>query len=63
LEETRRYAPFLKASLWGLARRALAEGWVDQDTLDAMMAEVDHWAERPDAFFTQTWCAAIGWVE
>jgi len=63
LEGTRRRAPFLKAQLWGLARRALAEGWVDQVTVDAMMAEIDTWAERPDAFYANTWCAAVGWVD
>jgi SAM-dependent methyltransferase len=62
LEGTRRHAPFLKASFWGLARRALAEGWVDQVAVDAMLAEVDTWAERPDAFYSQIWCAAVGRV-
>ena len=63
LQGTRHHAPFLKASMWGLARRALAEGWVDQAAVDAMMAEVDAWAERPDAFYALTWCAAVGWVD
>jgi ubiquinone/menaquinone biosynthesis C-methylase UbiE len=63
LEGTRRHAPFLKASLLGLARRALADGWVDQAAVDAMMAEVDTWAERPDAFYANTWCATIGWID
>jgi len=34
----------------GIAGTALAEGWADQATLDAMLAEFDAWAERPDAF-------------
>ena len=63
LEGTRRHARFLKAQLYGLARTALAEGWVDQGTVDAMVAEVDAWAERPDAFYAATWCAATGWTD
>jgi SAM-dependent methyltransferase len=63
LEGTRHKAPFLKASFLGLSRRAFAEGWTDEAAVDAMMAEVDAWAERPDAFFAQTWCAAIGWLD
>jgi SAM-dependent methyltransferase len=63
VEGTRRRAAFLKAALRGLARKALAEGWVDEATVDAMAAELDAWAERPDAFNAMIWCAAIGWVD
>jgi hypothetical protein len=51
-----------EASLWGLARSALTEGRVGLAAVDAMMAEVDTWAECRDAFYAETWCAAIGWV-
>jgi ubiquinone/menaquinone biosynthesis C-methylase UbiE len=57
-EETRRHAAFLKT--WSM-RTALAEGWVTQGTVDAMRAEMDAWAERPDAFFAVTFCEAVGW--
>ncbi len=62
LEETRRRAAWFKDQLRGLARTALAEGWVNQATVDAMLAEIDAWAERPDAFSAGIWCEAVGWV-
>ena len=62
LEGTRRFAVFLKAGIPGIARTALAEGWIDQATIDAIVAEIDAWAERPDAFHAGTRCEAIGWV-
>ncbi len=60
LEETRRAAAFFKTWFPGLARTALAEGWVTQATVDAMVAEIDVWAERPDAFYVVTYCEAVG---
>ena len=60
LEETRDYAAFMKT--WPLGT-ALAEGWVTQATVDAMLAEIDAWAERPDAFRTVTFCEVVGWAE
>ena len=62
LEETRRRAVRLKAQLLGLARTGLAEGWIDQPAVDAMMGAIDEWAERPDAFSAVTCGEAIGWV-
>ena len=62
LEKTRQFAVFLKAQFPALARTALAEGWIDQATVDAIVAEIDAWAERPDAFQAATRCEAIGWV-
>jgi ubiquinone/menaquinone biosynthesis C-methylase UbiE len=57
-EETRRAAAFLKS--WS-TQTPLAEGWVTQATVNAMWAEFDAWAERPDAFFVVTFCEAVGW--
>jgi hypothetical protein len=34
---------------------------VTQATVNAMWAEFDAWAERPDAFFVVTFCEAVGW--
>ncbi len=62
LEKSRHHATFFKAQLSGLAPRALAEGWIDQATVDAIAAELDAWAESPDAFHAATWCEALGWV-
>jgi SAM-dependent methyltransferase len=62
LEQTRQRAPWYKAQLQGFARTAIAEGWIDQATVDAMEAAIDAWSERPDAFASSTWCEAIGWA-
>jgi hypothetical protein len=59
LEETRRLAALYKAVS---VQTALAEGWVTQATVEAMRAEIDAWAERPDAFFALTFCEAVGWT-
>jgi len=61
-EETRHCASFLKASLRGLAPTALAEGWIDQTTVEAIDAEIETWAERPDALYVDMFCEALGWV-
>lgn len=62
LEETRQFAVILKARIPGQARTALAEGWIDQATVDAIAADIDAWAERPDAFHAVPYCHALGWV-
>ena len=61
-EETLRHAAFLKAQVQGFSRTVLAEGWMDQAAVDAVITEIDAWAERPDAFSSTTWCEALGWV-
>jgi hypothetical protein len=61
-KETRRCATFLKAQLQGFAPTALAEGWIDQKTVEAVSAEIEAWAERPDALYVDTFCEAIGWA-
>lgn len=61
LEETRRLVGFYKAMDQGIARTALAEGWVDQAMVDAAKANLEAWGERPDAFSVIVWCEAIGW--
>jgi SAM-dependent methyltransferase len=61
--ETRRLAAFARAQLAGMAPTALAEGWVDKGTLEAIPADFDEWAERPDAFYAVVACHAIGWVD
>ena len=53
---------FSKATVQGLAPTALAEGWIDQTTVDAVRAEFDAWGARPDALYVETFCEAIGWV-
>jgi len=62
LEETRRTASFEKVQLDGLARTAVAEGWVNHDQLQSLGREIIAWGERPDAFSAIVWCEALGWV-
>lgn len=62
MEATPRYAAFVRALMPGIAATALAQGWAAQATLDAMLAGVEAWAERPDAFYANIWCETIGWV-
>jgi SAM-dependent methyltransferase len=62
LEETRHRAAWFRDQIRALGRTAVAEGWVTHTTVDAMAAEIEAWAERPDAFSAEIWCAAIGWV-
>ena len=61
-DQTRQCAAFLKASLQGLAPTALAEGWIDQTTVEAVGAEIEAWAGRPDALYVDMYCEALGWV-
>lgn len=61
-EATRRCASFLNAQLHGFAQTALAESWMDQTTVEAVSAEIDAWAERPDALYVEMMCEALGWV-
>jgi hypothetical protein len=60
-EETRSCAAFLKAQLQGFAPTLLAEGWMNETTLAAVAAEIDEWAGRPDAFYVDAFCEALGW--
>ena len=61
-EQTRHHATFLKAQLHGFAPTALAEGWVDQATVEAVDGEIDAWSIRPDALYVDMFCEAVGWV-
>lgn len=61
-DETRRHAVFLKAQLSGLARTAISQGWMDQPMVEQVAAEIDAWAQRPDAFSATMWCQTIGWA-
>lgn len=39
------------------------QGWADAATLDAMAADMLAWGERPDALFSITGVAALGWAD
>jgi ubiquinone/menaquinone biosynthesis C-methylase UbiE len=60
-EKCREIAGFFKAQLLSMGKTALAQGWIDQATLDAIPAELDAWADRPDAFNAATFCQTVGW--
>ena len=62
LPETRQHAAFFKAQLAGMTRTAIAEGWLDQSTADAIAEDFDACAERPGAFSARIYCEALGWV-
>jgi ubiquinone/menaquinone biosynthesis C-methylase UbiE len=41
---------------------AFGLGWATQDQLEAMLAEMQAWARRPDTFMALMFCEAVGWV-
>ena len=55
-------AAFLKAQLHGFSSTVLAEQWLDQSEIDAVAAEIEAWAESPDALYVDTYCEALGIV-
>jgi SAM-dependent methyltransferase len=64
LELTRDHAQHVRSRLagpagWGVA---IAQGWVTQDEVDALEAEIVAWGERPDACFALPFYSAVGWV-
>ncbi len=61
-EETHRNAAYHRAQMQGVVQTALAEGWVDTETVGAMAAELDAWAAQSDAFYAAVHCHAVGWV-
>jgi SAM-dependent methyltransferase len=61
-DQARLRATWYRAQLEGFARTALAEGWIDQATVDALEAAIHVWSERPDAFTASIWCEAVGWA-
>jgi SAM-dependent methyltransferase len=40
----------------------ISQGWADQATLDAIVADFPRWGEDPDAYWASVEPAAIGWV-
>jgi hypothetical protein len=40
---------------------AIDAGWVDQPTLEKMMAAWQEWGEHPDAFHALAMCEVVGW--
>jgi SAM-dependent methyltransferase len=65
LAKTRQIATQFIAQLRAPAFVATAtkHGWASRADLDAMVAELTAWSERPDAMFLRGLCAAVGWNE
>lgn len=41
----------------------VSQGWASRDELDRLLAALREWGERPDAFMTWLYCAALGWAD
>lgn len=44
-----------------LAERAIELGWADHITLSELVDALHAWGAHPDAFWSETWCQAVGW--
>lgn len=40
----------------------VGEGWASREELNAAIAALREWGERPDAFAAWLWCGALGWT-
>ena len=40
----------------------VGHGWADRERLQAILAKMRMWVERPDAYCAVTYCAALDWV-
>jgi len=65
LEATRRIAALHIAQATGapFRRACLEQAWAGEERLDAIVAALRAWGERPDAFRLEIWCAAVGYVD
>jgi ubiquinone/menaquinone biosynthesis C-methylase UbiE len=63
-ESTRWFADFAVGlfSAQSMSDVILAEAWATRAELDAMIAALRDWADRPDAFASWLYCAALGWA-
>lgn len=46
-----------------MTETVISQGWATQAELDTLLAALREWGERPDAFMTWLYCAALGWAE
>ena len=65
LDETRRMAYVMSQQLSDPALQNLvtAQSWAKNEELNEMIAWIQDWGERPDAFMALLYCAALGWNE
>jgi SAM-dependent methyltransferase len=61
---TRWFADFLigAISAASMADVIVGEGWATHTELDAMMAALRAWGDKPHAFASWLYCGALGWV-
>ena len=45
-----------------MAELIVSEGWATRAELDATLTALREWGDRPDAFASWLYCAALGWV-
>jgi ubiquinone/menaquinone biosynthesis C-methylase UbiE len=64
-ESTRWFADFVTGlfSAPTMYETIVGEGWATREELDETIAALREWGERPDAFASWLYCAAIGWVD
>jgi hypothetical protein len=64
-EETHDFAAWFANQLGqaATAELVMTQGWADQATLAAIVAELLAWGERPDAYFAMMGVTAVGWVD
>ncbi|HEX6197318.1 MAG TPA: methyltransferase domain-containing protein [Jiangellaceae bacterium] len=46
-----------------MAETIASQGWASPAELDTLLSALREWGERPDAFMTWLYCAALGWVD
>jgi SAM-dependent methyltransferase len=46
-----------------MADTVISQGWASKAELDELLAALDEWGDRPDAFMTWLYCAALGWAD
>jgi hypothetical protein len=47
---------------WPTQRQRNQQGWTTEGEVEELIAEVQAWGERPDAFHAIFGCAVVGWV-
>lgn len=46
-----------------MANTIISQGWASEAELDELLTALHQWGDRPDAFMTWLYCAALGWVD
>ena len=64
-ESTRWFADFVSGMLRApdMAETVVTEGWATREEFTETIDALDEWGDRPDAFASWLYCAALGWVD